>query len=255
MRIIACIKAVPGYIENPAVSENHDKVEYDAGSIVVNESDEFAIEEGVKLARKSSGNLTVMTAGSLASQKALQTGLGKDADKAVRIDTELFEPGKTAHALAEAIKHIGFDLVLTGVESSDLMAAQVGVSLAALLRIPFAYAVTEIEISDDKSRLNVTKELGHGLKQVEEIPLPAVICLQTGTVPPSFVPIRKMLLAQSKPIQTFSLSDLGLEETFLAPSFKISEIRSPQEMSQAEIISGEPGQVASKLVKKIKEAM
>jgi electron transfer flavoprotein beta subunit len=255
VRIIACIKAVPGYIVDPTVSENHDKINYDAGSIVVNESDEFAIEEGVKLAKKSNGNLTVMTAGSLASQKVLQTGLGKDADKAVRIDIDLFEPGKTAQALAEAIKHIGFDLVLTGVESSDLMAAQVGVNIAALLSIPFAYAVTDIEISDDKSRLKITKELGHGLKQVEEIPLPAVLCLQTGTVPPSFVPIRKMLLAQSKPIKTLNLSDLGLEETFMKPSFKISEIMSPQEMSQAEIISGEPDQVASKLVKKIKEAM
>ena len=125
MNVIVCVKAVPGFIQNPQVSETQDRLTYEAGSIVINESDDYALEAGIKLARKSGGKVTVLTAGSLSSQKVLQTGLGKDADGAVRIDADLSEPAGIAQVLAAAIKRRSFDLIITGVESRDNLAAQV----------------------------------------------------------------------------------------------------------------------------------
>lgn len=256
MKIIVCTKAVPGFILNPQVSQTQDRVTYEAGSIIINESDDYALEAGIKLAKKCGGKVTVVTAGSLSSQKALQIGLGKDADSAVRVDADLFEPARTARALALAIKRREYDLILTGVESRDNMAAQTGVAMAELLGLPFAYAVTEIEQGERARTLKVTKELGYGVKQIIELQLPALVCVQTGTIPPSFVPVRKMMMAQTKPIETVAFSDLDLNDhDAKMASIKILDIFSPQDVSKAEIISGTPTEAASALMTKIKEVI
>jgi len=257
MKIIVCTKAVPGFILNPQVSESRTGINYEAGSIIINESDDYALEAGIKLAKASGGKTTVITAGSLSSQKVLQTGLGKDADDAIRVDADLLEPLKTARVLAAAIKRREYDLVLTGVESSDNMAAQVGVSVAELLGLPFAYAVTEIEQVEGDKTIKITKELGFGKKQVAEITLPAVICFQTGTEPPGFVPLRKMMMTQSKPIETLALKDLDLGDQFseTAAIIRIVDVFSPKEMSTAEMIEGDPAEQASVLIKKIREGI
>jgi electron transfer flavoprotein alpha/beta subunit len=65
-----------------------------------------------------------------------------------------------------------------------------------------------------------------------------------------------MMMAQSKPINTFSLSDLGWEEVSAPlPRHKVLEIRSPQESAAAEIIPGSPPEAAAVLMKKIREVL
>jgi electron transfer flavoprotein beta subunit len=253
MNILVCTKAVPGFVNNPSVPETHDRVDYEAGSIVINESDDYALEAGVKLAKKSGGKAVVLTCGPLSVQKILQAGLGKDADAALRIDANLFEPVATARALAAAIQKQEYDLVITGVESSDVMAAQVGISIAEMLGLPFAYAVTDIEPGEREKTIRITKELGHGKKQVEELNLPALVCFQTGTEPPSFVPVRKMMLAQRKPIRSLTLTELDAGEQPL--SIEIVDIFSPKEAGMAEIIEGDPATQASVVIQKIREVL
>ena len=253
MNIIVCAKAVPGFIKNPQVSENQDKVDYEAGSIVINESDDYALEAGIKLAKKTGGKTTVITAGSLSSQKVLQAGLGKDADNAVRIDINLAEPVRVARALAEAIRQQDFDLVLTGVESSDNMAAQVGVSVAEMLGVPFAYAVLEIAPGETGQTVRITKELGFGKTQIEEIDLPALVCFQTGKEPPCFVPVRKMMMAQRKPIKTIVAKDLATVDQ--TASVKILDISPPKESALAEMIEGTPPEQAATVMNIIREVL
>ena len=253
MNVIVCTKAVPGFIKNPEVPDTQDRVNYDAGSIVINESDDYALEAGVKIAKKTGGKATVITAGGLTSQKVLQTGLGKDAAAAIRVDTTWADPARTAKVLAAAIKDQEFDLVVTGVESSDSMAAQVGVSVAEHLGLPFAYAVLEMEPGETAETIRITKELGQGRKQVEAITLPAVVCFQTGTEPPSFVPVRKMMMAQRKPAKTLKGGDL-VEGDPAAP-IKILETFTPTDLSQAEMIEGTPAEQAAVALNKIKEVV
>jgi len=253
MNIIVCAKAVPGFISNPKVPPTHDRVDYEAGSIVINESDDYALEAGIKLAKKSGGKTTVLTAGSLSSQKVLQTGLGKDADNAVRVDAALFEPAAVARALSAAIKEQPFDLVLTGVESSDVMASQVGIMTAEMLGLPFAYAVTDIEPGETPRTIRITKELGYGKKQVEQIDLPALVCFQTGTEPPSFVPVRKMMMAQRKPIKTVTANQVTAGDR--GPGVKILEVFTPQETEMAEMIAGKPSEQAAVIMQKIREVI
>jgi len=253
MNIIVCTKAVPGFINKPSVPETHDRVNYEAGSIVLNESDDYALEAGIKMAKKTGGRTIALTCGPLSVQKVLQTALGKDADAALRVDANVFEPAAAARALAAAIKKQDYDLVITGVESSDVMAAQVGISVAEMLGLPFAYAVTEIQPGEREKTIRITKELGFGKKQVEELELPALVCFQTGTEPPSFVPVRKMMLAQRKPIKTITLTELGFGEQPL--SIEILDIFSPNDAGMAEIIGGDPATQAAVVMQKIREML
>ncbi len=256
MKIIVCVKAVPGYITNPQLSETRDRVNYKAGTIIINESDDYAVEKAVVLKKEFGGDVTVVTAGSLSSQKALHIGLAKDADKAVRIDTDFVNCASIATALAATIKRLGYDLILTGVESSDNMAAQVGVLVAEKLGLPFAYAVTEVKRGQNPGTIRVTKELGGGVSQVVEITLPALLCIQTSTTPTSYASVRKLIQAQTKSVDSFTISDLGIDEELRkTPAFRIVDVFSPQRTAKAEIITGEPSEVASVLIKKVREAM
>lgn len=254
MKIIVCVKAVPGYITDPKVSEKTDKVEYKAGSIIINESDDYALEAGISLSKKTGGDVTVLTMGTLSSQKALQTALAKNAKSAVRVDQDSMDPGKTASLLAKTIQAMEYDLILTGVEASDTMGSQVGLRIAQVLDIPFAYAVTEVEPGDGNDTVMAVKEIGAGLTQREELKLPALLCIQTGTTPTSFVPFKKMMMAQKKPIKTLKLADLGFDEA-PAPTINIVEVFSPSDTASAEIISGTPEEIASSVMGKIKEVI
>ena len=257
LKIIVCVKAVPGYILNPQLAGEGNKIDYTAGSIIINESDEYALEKALALKKGcGEGEVTVMTAGRLSSQKALHIGLAKDADRAARIDTDIIDSASIAAMLAEAVKRFDYDLILTGVESSDNMTAQTGVLMAGRLELPFAYAVTEVERGDKAGTLKVTKESGGGVRQKVEITLPALLCIQTGTKLPSYVPLPKMLRARSKPIKSFTAKDLNIEEELKrSASPQIVEIFSPQRVSKAEMIEGNPSEVASMVMKKIKEAL
>jgi electron transfer flavoprotein beta subunit len=254
VKIIVCVKAVPGYITDPKPSGKDDTIDYKAGSIIINESDDYALEEGVALKKKTGGDVTVLTMGSLSSQKALQTALAKNANKAQRVDEESMDPGKTAALLAEAIRGMAYDLILTGVEASDTMGSQVGLRIAELLDIPFAYAVTKVEPGDENKTIKAVKEIGAGLKQSEELKLPALLCIQTGTTPTSFVPFKKMMMAQKKPVKTVKISDLGFDEVPSA-AVKIVDVFSPSDTASAEIISGTPEEIASSVMGKIKEVV
>jgi electron transfer flavoprotein alpha/beta subunit len=139
------------------------------------------------------------------------------------------------------------------VESSDSMAAQVGVSIAEHLGLPFAYAVLEMVAGEAENTVRITKELGFGKKQVEEIELPAIVCFQTGTEPPSFVPVRKMMMAQRKPAKTLPIGDL--ETGKLTESIKILEVFTPTDLSVAEMIDGTPAEQAAAALQKIKEVI
>ena len=256
MRIVVCVKAVPGHIIKPRVPESQDRVEYEAGSLIMNEYDEYALEEALALKKEFGGEVSVITSGPVSCQQVLYIGLAKGADTAIRVDADFADSERTARVLTEAIRQIGYDLILTGVESSDNMAAQVGIFVAERLGMPFAYAVTKVEAGQSPETIIVTKECGGGVHQVLEFSLPTLLCVQSGTTSPSYTAVRRLLQARSKPIQLLTINNLGLKDEFLKFSpLRIVDVFSPQKTSNAEIIEGKPQEVAPLVLKKLKEAL
>jgi electron transfer flavoprotein beta subunit len=193
--------------------------------------------------------------GNIKALDILYYALAKGADKAVRIDCESQDPRVASTVIAAALRKVDFDLVLTGTQSRDTLGGQVGIAAANLLGIPFAYAVVEVEAGENNT-VEVRKELGGGRYAKVELMLPALLCVQTGIQPLTFVPPARRIRARQQPVASFSLVDLGLQAEQLAPQgYRFVAVHPPERVHQVELLQGSPQEIAAALLTKILESL
>jgi electron transfer flavoprotein alpha/beta subunit len=182
--------------------------------------------------------------------------LAKGANVAVRVDGDETDPNIVSFKLFRAIKKLNYDLILTGVESSDGMSSQAGISLASHLDLPFAYAVTRIESVTDATVV-VDRELGGGRQQTLEICKPAVLALQSGTGSLTYPPAVKLVQARRSPIPCWTTADLGITDAELAALRKVRFMAIQPRGSSAAIewLTGTPEKIADEIVCRIRKAL
>ncbi len=255
MKIIVCCKAVPGAVHDVRVGADGKTIDYRGDLFSINECDEGAVEEAVSLKRALGAELTVMTLGSIRAQNILYLGLAKGADRAVRVDAQVQDPQLASRVIAAAVSRLGFDLILTGTQSRDTLAGQVGISMAEQLKIPYSFAVVQVEVLEGRG-LRVRKELGGGSYADVALPLPALLCVQTGIRPISYVPPARLLRARQQPVRSLSLSELGFDKEQLMPNgYRFLSVFRPERLAQAQWIEGQPGEIAAALLAKIREVL
>lgn len=255
MKFVVCCKAVPGVVTELKVAGNGGAVKFRGEHLAINECDEYALEEALALKQGLGGDVTVITMGSIVTQDVLYLALAKGADRSVRIDAQSQDPQVTAMVLATALEKIGYDLVLTGAQAHDTMASCVGVAVAERLGLPYAFAVTRVEPAGN-GLIRVLKEIGSGRHALVELSLPALLCIQTGIRPLSYAPPARRIRARLHPVRSLSLTDLGLEAEQLASRrYRVLEVFRPERMEAAEILQGQPREIAKKLLTKVKEVM
>jgi electron transfer flavoprotein beta subunit len=258
MNIVVCVKRVPDTAEADVSIDKTGK-DIDKSGLVfdLNEWDSYAIEEAILLKEKLGGTVTVLSMGGEESNETLRKCLAMGADEAVRLTDPAFDGSDgyaTAKVLAEAIRKIPYDLILTGTQTEDDGYGQVGVVLAELLGVPHASLVTRLEIQEKK--VKVHRELEGGLEEVVEIDLPALLTIQTGINEPRYVSIMGIRKVAKKEIKTFGVSDLNLkaEEVGLAGSdIRLEKIFLPPVGEGAEMLEGKPEEVARKVVDILKD--
>jgi electron transfer flavoprotein beta subunit len=211
MKIAVCVKAVPGRVNPTEIAANKSLFALTSGRALINESDECAVEEALALRKQTGGQILAVSLGNSAAQEILCKVSAKGVDRTLRVDATFLNPACTALVLASAIKREGYDLILTGVESADVLSSSVGGLMAGLLRVPFCFAVTRIEMAG-KGRLIVTKEVGGGARKKLDVPLPAVLAIQPGIRPLSYPPAALVIMAKRKPANILKLADLGIDE-------------------------------------------
>jgi electron transfer flavoprotein beta subunit len=255
MNIIVCCKAVPGVVTEAKIAPDGKAVDYRGEFLAMNECDESALEEAIALKRKYGGEVTVLTMGPITALDMLYMALAKGADRAARIDAQTQDPQCASSVLAAAVKKFDYDLVLTGAQSRDTLAGQVGIGVAENLGAPFAYAVVDVELTKSNTVI-VRKELGGGRHARMELSLPALLCVQTGIQPLTYVPPARMMRARQQPVRSFSLADLGIELEQLVPrGYRFVDIFQPRRTSKVEFLRGSAEEIASALLSKIKEAL
>lgn len=257
MDIIVCVKHVPDTTEAEVnIDQSGKRVRTENLPFIINEWDEYAIEEAILKKEKYGGVVTVITVGPEDADATLRRCLAKGADKAIRLTDEAFD-GSDAYAIAkillQVIKEMQFDLVLTGTQASDDGYAQVGVILAELLGLPHASLVKKLEIKDGSATVN--RELEGGLEEGLEITLPALLTIQTGINEPRYVSIMGIRKARAKEIKVLGLEETGLSKEEVGESgswLKIEEIYIPPPKKQAVILEGGPSDTASQLTEILK---
>jgi electron transfer flavoprotein beta subunit len=254
MNIVVCCKSVPGLVTDLKIAADGKSLQYQGQLLAINECDEYALEEALVLKKLHGGQITAISMGSIKSQDVLYYAVAKGADKAVRVDCDNHDPRVASTALAAALKKLQFDLVLTGTQARDTLGGQVGIAAATLLELPFAYAVVGIDVVNDKT-VKARKELGGGRYADVELKLPALLCIQTGIQPLTFVPPARRIRARQQAISSLSSLDLGLQSNQLAAKgYRIVDVRSPERAHHVDLLEGSPLDIADALLNKIQES-
>jgi electron transfer flavoprotein beta subunit len=250
MKILVCMKQVPQKDAPLKVSESGAWIREDV-SYEVNEPDAYALEEALRQKEKHGGEVVVITSGPARAQQVLREGLAKGADRAIHLEGDEFtglDSMNTAKAIAAAIQGESFDLVFTGLQSDDYGYAQTGVILAELLGWPHATIIMSIEKQENGIRLK--RELESGFFQHLEMPLPAVLTIQSGINKLRYATLIGIKQAKNKPLRKVSMAEV---KGSLGPNLqKIRKLYVPQKQKKTEMLEGPAAEVAKKLVDKLK---
>ncbi len=257
MNILVCVKRVADTAETE-VSPNSsgDDIERDDLVYTINEPDNYAVEEALRIAERTGGKVTVVTVGGDDDEEVLRRQMAMGAGEGVLLSDDLFagSDGRGIAAILAAYVRTGdFDLILTGVQAED-GAAQIGGMLAAMLDHPFASVVSSIELLAGGA-LKVVREIAGGNQEVNEISLPCVLSIQTGINEPRYVGMRGIRKVASIPIQRLDSSHLELAKgsagRSAAKAFRLDYFL-PAASRTAEILTGSREEIAGTLFELLK---
>ncbi|MBW2334653.1 MAG: electron transfer flavoprotein subunit beta, partial [Deltaproteobacteria bacterium] len=152
MDIVVCVKRVPLTEEVDLVIDEQKKgIKKDQLAFVLNDWDNYAIEEAIILKEKYGGEVVAVTVGSEDDEEVLRRSLAMGADRAIRVevdDISRFDSFGISKILARVVKDLPHDLVFTGVLADDDNGGVVGMMIAEELKLNHACMVTAIEIED-----------------------------------------------------------------------------------------------------------
>lgn len=251
MKILVCMKQVPQKDAPLKLNESGTWIRDDV-SYEVNEPDAYALEEALRQKEKHGGEVVVITSGPARAQQVLREALAKGADRAIHLEDNAFvtlDSFNTAKAIAATIKDESFDLVFTGLQSDDFGFAQTGVILAELLGWPHATIIMQIERKDGGIR--VKRELEAGFFQFVDMPLPAVLTIQSGINKLRYATLIGIKQAKNKPLKKVSLEEVksAIGENLQ----RVEKLYIPQKTKKTEVLQGAPAEIAKKLAEKLRD--
>lgn len=256
MRVAVCCKGVPVDPDLEAIQVTGGDIRFGRAAFHINEFDAYALETAMALKEKHSAETFAVSLGPLRVQDILYYASARGIDHIIRVDGETAHPELVALGLIPPLREIRPDLILTGVQSEDWMGGEVGVYLSQGLNMSFTYAVTEVSKIDGEN-VYVKKEVGGGRSARVRLGIPAVLCIQSGIYPLSYVSRRKILKSARNPIKGGHVFDR--EEAIKAmptmTEWRINEVISPAKERRAEILTGNRKEVAEKVVEIIEKAL
>jgi electron transfer flavoprotein beta subunit len=250
MKIIVSIKQVPVRDSQLRVDSAGRWIQENDLSFEINEPDAYALEEALQLKEKHGGEVIALCAGPARASQTIREALAKGADRAIHIEEEnlsSFDTLGLAQLLAKAAAPEQPDLVLTGLQSDDLGYGQTGVVLAEVLGLPHGTIIMAVEKTDGGIR--VKRELEDGWFQNVEMPLPAVLTIQSGINKLRYATLMGIKKAKTKEIKKLSTAELGVAATARAV---IERVYLPQKSKQTQMLEGTAKEAAAKLVEKLK---
>ncbi len=247
MKIIVAIKQVPERDAQIAIATDGKWIDEDDLAYTINEPDAYALEEALQLKEKNGGEVIVLCLGPERVTSTLREALAKGADRAIHVEFDELTTLDTlavAKMLAEAIKPESPDLILTGLQSDDLGLGQTGVVLAELLGMPHATIIMQVEKTG--TGLRVKRELEDGWFQHVDMPLPALLTIQSGGNKLRYATLMGIKKAKSKETASVTPSDPAV------PSIDLAKVYLPSKQKKTEMLQGSPAEIAAQIVEKLK---
>jgi len=250
MKIIVAVKQVPVRDSAIHIDSSGKWMEEQDLSFEINEPDAYALEAALLLKEKHGGEVVVLCAGPERAGQSIREALAKGADRAIHIQSDDLVKRDTlgvARLLAAAIAGEKADLILTGLQSDDLGLGQTGVVMAELLGIPHATIVMEVEKREHSIR--VKRELEDGWFQWVEMPLPALLTIQSGISKLRYATLMGIKKAKTKEIRRLDARQLAAPA---AVTVSLDRVYLPHKKKETRIIGGTPAEAAAKLADVLK---
>ena len=211
MNIVVCVKQIP----DPAAPQSLEAGSHTldrTGKLILDDSDAYGVEMALQLAEQAGGGeVTLVSMAPNGETAGLRTALAMGAAKAILVSDDALKGSDalgTAKVLAAAIGRAGADLIIAATESSDGYTGTTPVQVAELLGLPSITFAKSVAI--DGGTVKVDRQTEAGYDEVTS-PLPAVVTVTAGVVEPRYPSFKGIMAAKSKPIETLSVADLGLE--------------------------------------------
>ncbi|HWP42889.1 MAG TPA: FAD-binding protein [Blastocatellia bacterium] len=257
LKIVVCVKQTPDVAEMKF--DNEKKVLVREGvKNILNHFDRRAIAEAIRIRSLIGGEVVAMTMGPPQARDALLECLAVGADRAVHLVDLAFAGADTlatARALAEAIRRVGFDLIMCGKHSVDAETGQVGPEVAELLGIPHVTGVCKLELDAGHAHLTAERETDEGFETVR-CSLPALITAAERLIKPVKIKESDLEAVKEREIEIITARDLSPDASLFgiagSPTW-VCDITSLEKSREVEFISGDPDQMAETLVERLSE--
>jgi electron transfer flavoprotein beta subunit len=260
VKIVVLVKSVPDTESKIKIAADGASIDPAGIKFVMNPYDEFAVEEGLRIREKLKDDTTVVAV-SMGPERAidvLRTALAMGADDAVQVNDPAFEGGDaSAHArvLAETVRALGADLILGGKQGIDDDAALTCAAIAEHLEIPQAQIVTELTLSDDRTRVTARRRV-EGADEIVEMGLPAMVTCEKGMNEPRYASLPGIMKAKKKEIRRVSLADLPLQPGQVGAAGSATRLvryHSLPERPPVRMITGDAATQAKELARLLRE--
>lgn len=249
MNVTVCVKQIP----DPALPGELDPADNTLkrdGKLILDESDMYGVEMALQLVDTAGeGEVSLVSMAPNGEVSGVRTALAMGAARAVLVSDPALAGSDaltTAKVLAAAAKRLGdADLVIAGTESSDGYTGTVPEQMAEILGLPSVTFAKSVTVTDGV--LNVNRQTEDGYDEVT-CTLPAVVSVTAGVVEPRYPSFKGIMAAKSKPLETFTAADLGIEPVgWAGAGQQIVEVASAPEREAGEIIEDD-GEAFSKIV-------
>jgi len=246
MNVIVCVKQIPDPALPGELDPSTNTLKRD-GKLILDESDSYGVEMALQLVNTAGeGSVTLVSMAPNDEVSGLRTALAMGAAKAVLVSDPVLAGADaltTAKVLAGAVGKAGnYDLIIAGTESSDGYTGTVPEQMAEVLGLPsVGFAKT---IAVDGSTVKVDRQTEAGYDEVS-CSLPAVVSVTAGVVEPRYPSFKGIMAAKSKPVETVTAADLGVESVSWAQS--ISSVEDAPAREAGEIIEDD-GETFNKIV-------
>jgi electron transfer flavoprotein beta subunit len=244
VKIAVCIKQVPDTETKVRISGDKKWIEEGEINYILNPYDEFAVEEGLKIAEANGGEVTIISLGPDRVTSTIRSALVMGATKAIHAKTDSIpqDPMATAEALFQVLGERNYDLIILGKQAIDDDHQQIGPILSEKMSIPAANVVTKLDISGDK--LKADRQIEGGFEKIE-CSLPAIVTAQRGLNEPRYASLKGIMAAKKIQIEEISV-------TVPEDKIEILEINYPPEKPPGKIV-GEGVDAVPELIRLLKE--
>jgi electron transfer flavoprotein beta subunit len=213
VNIVVTVKQVPDTWAEKKLDPSDKTTDRATVDNVMNEMDEYGVEEALRIKEAHGGEVTVVTMGPEKAVETIRKALSMGADKAVHLTDPALHGSdalQTSAALAKVIESLSPDLVVTSAEASDARGGVMGALLAERLGLPGLTQARKVTVDPGSSTVTIERQTDDGYAVVEGS-LPAVVSVVEKINEPRYPSFKGIMAAKKKPLTTMSLGDAGID--------------------------------------------